>query len=752
MNLRKMILLFVTMIFFTSPTLSQSDKPLLGFTADQSKAQRQLEAKFDANLKSDNLRNWMKQLSAHPHHVGSPHGKRNAEMIASLFESWGYETEIEVFHVLFPTPKLRLLEMIEPTHYKAALFEPELKEDATSGQVDEQLPSYNAYSPDGDITGELVYVNYGITADYEELERFGIDVKGKIVIARYGGSWRGIKPKVAAEKGAIGCILYSDPINDGYYQGDVYPKGSFKNEHGVQRGSVEDMPLYPGDPLTPGIGATKNAKRLERKNAPNLVKIPVLPISYSDALPLLKAMEGPVAPSNWRGALPITYHIGPGPAKVHLKLEFNWNIEPAYDVIARIMGSELPDEWIIRGNHHDAWVNGADDPTSGMVALLEEARGVASLVKSGWKPKRTIIYCAWDAEEPGLLGSTEWVEHHASELKEKAVVYINTDSYGRGFLFMSGSHTLEKFINQVARDVEDPQKGISVLKRARALRIMRGSAESRREAKNRADLRIGALGSGSDYTPFLQHLGIASLNLGYGGENRGGEYHSIYDSFDHYIRFGDPKFEYGIALAKTAGRAVLRLANADILPFDFQNFTDTISNYIKEVSELADKLRDDTERENSMITDGIYKAVYDPTKQYVMPDKKDAVPYFNFAPLQNALSNLKTKADNFEQVLKDMMDSGNSLSLNQQKELGKILYQTERTLTRKEGLPRRSWFKHHIYAPGFYTGYGVKTLPGVREAIEQRNWQEVEEQIPIVAEVLTNFAEQIVAATEIMKK
>src|SRR5688500_2171209 len=472
--------------------------------------------------------------------------------------------------------------MTAPQKFKLRLQESELKEDATSGQTAEQLPSYNAYSIDGDVTAPLVYVNYGIPADYEELERRGISVKGKIVIARYGGSWRGIKPKVAAERGAVGCLIYSDPKDDGYFQGDVYPKGAYRNENGVQRGSVADMPLFPGDPLTPGVGATKDAKRLAIKDAPTLTKIPVLPISYSDALPLLRALDGAVVPENWRGALPITYHFGGTTPTVHLKLEFNWDIKPAYNVIAKLKGSQLPDQWIIRGNHHDAWVNGADDPISGMVALMEEARAVGELTKTGWKPKRTIIYAAWDAEEPGLLGSTEWAEHHAAELKNKAAVYINTDSNGRGFLGIGGSHTLEKFINEVGRDISDPQTKMTVWERTRARQIVGGSANARNEIMNRSDLRISALGSGSDYTPFLQHLGIASLNIGFGGEDGGGSYHSIYDSFDHYTRFGDPNFDYGIALARVCGHATLRLANSDVLPFEFTNFADTVSIYVRE--------------------------------------------------------------------------------------------------------------------------------------------------------------------------
>jgi len=640
--------------------------------------------------------------------------------------------------------------MLAPTKFKPTLAEAALKEDATSNQVSEQLPIYNAYSIDGDVTDELVYVNYGVPKDYEELAQRGVDVKGKIVIARYGGSWRGIKPKVAAEHGAIGCLIYSDPRDDGYFQGDVYPKGAYRNEHGAQRGSVADMPLFPGDPLTPGIGATKDAKRLAIKDAPTLTKIPVMPISYGDAKPLLEALGGPLAPDSWRGALPLTYHLGPGPTKVHLKLEFNWDIKPLYNVIAKISGSEYPDEWIIRGNHHDAWVNGADDPVSGMVATMEEARAIGELVKSGWKPKRTLVYCAWDAEEPGLLGSTEWAEAHADELKNKAVIYINSDSNGRGFLFVGGSHTLEKFINGVARDVVDPQKKISVADRARALRIISGNPEDRKEARDRSDLRIAALGSGSDFTPFLQHLGIASLNLGYGGEDGGGSYHSIYDSFDHYTRFADADFSYGLALAQTAGRAVIRLADSDVLPFEFMNFSDTVGKYAREVAKLADDMRDETEELNRRLKDKTFDAVADPKEVFMAPKPKDAVPFLNFSPLQNAVAKVQHSARNYDRAMNGFSTNGKSISGEKKKALNAILLRMERALTSNAGLPRRPWFIHQIYAPGFYTGYGVKTLPAVREAIEQRNWPEANAQIAVIAQTLERFAGEIERAMAIL--
>ena len=712
---------------------------MLGFTEESAVVQKKLEAQFDGLLQAGNLGEWMKQLSAHPHHVGSPWGKANAEFMAARFREWGFDTRIETFQVLFPTPKLRQLELLEPIPYRASLEEPPVVGDAHSAQTDEMLPPYNCFSVDGDVTAELVFVNFGVPADYEELEKMGVDVKGKIVIARYYGSWRGIKPKVAAEKGAIGCIIYSDPHEDGYFQGDVYPDGAFKNEYGVQRGSVLDMPLYPGDPLTPDYGAVEGAPRLAREDSPTLTKIPVLPISYKDAQPLLAAIGGQVAPASWRGALPLTYHVGPGPAKVRLKLAFNWELQPAYDVIAVMKGSTYPDEWVIRGNHHDAWVHGANDPISGMVAVMEEARAVGELVKSGWRPKRTLVYCAWDAEEPGLLGSTEWVEQHAQELKRKAVAYINTDSNSRGFLDAGGSHTLESFFDEVSHNVQDPQTGLSVFDRWRARQMVDGKPEPK-------EFSLDALGSGSDYSPFFQHLGIASFNLGFGGEGRGGEYHTANDTYEHYVRFKDPGFQYGIALVKLAGRLSLRLADADILPFEFGQFTATVSGYAEEVMKMADKQREQTEKENRLIREGLYKAAADPAKTFITPAPKAEVPYFNFAPLQNALASLQKSTTAFEKARK------NVLAVQQQAALNQALMGMEQQLLRKEGLPRRSWYKHHIYAPGFYTGYGVKTLPGIREAIEERQYEEAQEQILILAEVLASFTGQIDQATALLQQ
>ena len=727
---------------------SNAQQKLLGFTDAGSEKQKGLEKQFDAQMNAGNLDTWMKFLSSHPHHVGSAKGRANAEYMADLFRQWGYQTEINTYYVLFPTPKTRLLELLGSKPYKAKLEEPSLSEDKTSGQKSEQLPSYNAYSADGDVTSELVFVNRGVPADYEELERMGIDVKGKIVIAKYGGSWRGIKPKVAAEHGAIGCIIYSDPADDGYVQGDTYPVGPFRRADAVQRGSVMDMPVYPGDPLTPGVGATKNAKRLDIKDVKTIMKIPVLPISYEDALPLLQSLGGPVAPAAWRGGLPITYHIGPGKEKVHLKLAFNWDQKPVHDVIAKMVGTDFPDQWIIRGNHHDAWVNGAADPLSGMVAELEEARALGELAKNGSKPRRTVVYCAWDGEEPALLGSTEWAEDHEKELKEKVVAYINSDGNGRGFIGASGSHTLEPFFNQVIEDVKDPQTGVSVKERRYAKQLVDADKASRAKLLGNKYMKLGALGAGSDYSPFIQHMGIASMDLGYGGEDPGGEYHSIFDSYDLYTRFKDPGFQYGVTLAKTAGRITMRLANADALPFDFNAFYKTLNDYATEVKAMMDNQRVETETQNKMIEENLFAVAKDPKKTYASPEVKQAVPFLNFSELDNSLAQLKTSAEEFQK----MYANATTLPVEKLNQLNLLLYKAERSLIDTDGLPRRPWYKHQVYAPGFYTGYGVKTLPGIREAIEQRNWKEAQVNIGIVSKVIEAYNAQVQQAARVFSK
>nr|MBC7613762.1 M28 family peptidase [Pseudopedobacter sp.] len=739
--MRKIVLL--PLVCFCIQSAFAQQEPIKGFRSADLSKQIQIEKQFDAGLDAAHIGETIKELAAVPHALGSPGSKTVAEAIAKKFTSYGFDTKIETYQVLFPTPKTRVLEAVSPSGIKLLLKESALSEDATSGQAG-QLPIYNAWSGDGDVTAELVFVNYGLPEDYDELAKLGINVKGKIVIAKYGHSWRGIKPKVAYEHGAIGCLIYSDPMDDGYFQGDVYPKGAFKNEFGAQRGSVMDMVLYPGDPLTPNIGSTASAKRLDKKDATTILKIPVMPISYHDAQPLLKAMEGPVAPSGWAGALPFTYHVGPGKTKVHLKLAFDWKQVPCYDVIATIKGSVYPDQWVLRGNHHDAWVNGANDPISGQAAMLDEAKAIGDLLKTGWKPKRTIVYCAWDGEEPGLIGSTEWVEDHAKELQQKAVAYINSDGNGRGFLEAGGSQALEPLMDEIAKTVTDPQTNVSIFERRNAARaIAAKSSKQKQEALDTKSLKLSALGSGSDYSSFLQHLGVPSLNIGFGGEDDGGEYHSIYDSFDDYRRFKDPKFEYGLALAQTAGRVVLRLSESDVLPFDFRNLYKNINTYATEVMTNMDQMRESTEIENRLIKTGQYKLAEDPTKTFIVPDAKAEVPYLDFSLLQNALHALEMSSDSLAIKWTKLAQSKEDVN-----NFNKKLYQAEQQLLMPEGLPRRPWYVHAIYAPGFYTGYGVKTLPGVREAIEQRNYKEAQAQIGTLSTAINKLADYLMGAAK----
>ena len=731
------------------------DVVLAGYGPQSSRAEREWEAKLRAIPEPATLRENMRRLSARPHHVGSAYDKENAEWILARFQEWGWDAHIERFDVLFPTPKVRVLEMVAPAKFTAKLEEPALAVDPTSNQKSEQLPTYNAYSIDGDVTGPVVFVNYGLPEDYEKLERLGVSVKGAIVIAKYYRSWRGIKPKVAAEHGAIGCLIYSEPHDDGYTRDDVFPQGPMRNPDGVQRGSVMDFASsWPGDPLTPNVGATPEAKRLALKDAPSITKIPVLPISYGDAQPLLAQLHGPMAPDAWRGTLPIPYHTGPGPATVHLKLEFNWDIKPVYDVIAKIPGSAAPDEWILRGNHHDAWVNGAEDPVSGQVALLEEARALGLLCKQGWRPRRTILYSAWDGEEPMLLGSTEWAEQHADELRQKAAVYINSDTNDRGLLNMGGSHTLEQFVNGVARDIEDPETKMSVWRRMQLAGIAAAaSPDQRKELRQRADLRLEALGSGTDFTAFLDHLGIASLNLGYGGEDEQGIYHSIYDDFYWYTHFSDGDFVYGRAMAQTAGTAVMRLADAEVLPFDFVDFADTMRQYSTELKKLlADQQAAIAERDKEL-DEGVFQATLDPRRPTVAPAREQAPPYLNFAPLENALDALTRSAEHYRKALAQSRAAlGAQASSAALQALNLQLIQSERRLTSAEGLPRRPWYKHLIYAPGVYSGYDVKTMPGIREGIEQKRYAEADQEILRVAQALEQESALIEAASRQLEK
>ncbi|MGA3188270.1 MAG: transferrin receptor-like dimerization domain-containing protein [Bryobacteraceae bacterium] len=681
------------LFFLIFPAFSQA--PIRGFGNDQWKSEHDREEKATAIPQRERLKIYMERMASKPHHAGSAGSRAVAEYALGLFKEWGFDAQIETFEALLPYPTSRSLEMTEPVRYRALLKEP--------GDDRDQIPTFNAYSATGDVTAPLVYVNYGVPEDYEVLAKLSIDVKGKIVIARYGHSWRGIKPKLAQENGAVGCLIYSDPRDDGYFQGDVYPNGPMRPAQGVQRGSVMDMPLYPGDPLTPGWASVPGAKRLARADAKTILKIPVMPISYGDAQPLLEQLRGPVVPEAWRGALPITYRAGPGPATVRLKLDFDWTNKPVLDVIATIPGGVYKDQWILYGNHHDAWVNGASDPISGAAVLLETARTLAELRRQGWQPKRTIRLALWDGEEFGLVGSTEWTEKHQEELERKAAVYINSDSNGRGAIGAAGSHTLETFMREVLRDLNDPVTQKSLL-------------ESTRGGAGIA-FKLGALGSGSDYVGFLHHAGVASLNLGFGGADVGGVYHSAYDILDWFHRFSDGELVYGKTLAQVMVSTLIRLADAPVLPFEFHTLSRTVHAYVEDIQKEALKSGGTVD----------------------------------FHDVQAQLTRLHGAALAYDTELTALMKRVASVAPEKLVKVNEALEHAERTLLLADGLPHREWYRHQIYAPGMYTGYGVKTLPGIREAVDAKRWDEANQQVHRVAQALRAMCAQVEEATRLIK-
>jgi N-acetylated-alpha-linked acidic dipeptidase len=744
----------------TPATSAAGATGLLGFTTSGAQRQRGLERRFDALLDASEMRAWLKRLSSEPNQVGSPHDKANAEWMLAQFKQWGWDAHIEKFDVLYPVPTHELVEMVAPTTFKATLHEPPIKGDATS-TLPGALPPYNVYGADGDVTGQLVYVNYGMPDDYKELARLGISVKGKIVIVRYGGGWRGLKPELAYEHGAIGCLIYSDPRDDGYFTGDTYPEGPTRPAEGVQRGSVEKMQLYPGDPTTPGYGSVPGAKHLPLKDAKPLLKIPVLPISWADATPLLKAMGGPVAPEGWRGALPFTYRVGAGPARVHMLVKSDWSLKPIYDVIARLPGSSDADQWVLRGNHHDGWVFGAFDPLAGMVTELAEAKALGTLYKQGWRPRRTIVYASWDGEEPGLLGSTEWAETHEKALRQHAVAYINSDTNGRGILYAGGSHSLQRLVNQVTAGVIDPETGVSVQRRQRAVLDVRAARkgaspelkQTARLAGVEGDIPITPLGSGSDYSAFLQHVGIAALDLGFGGEaNQGGVYHSRYDSFDHFDRFGDPGFRYEVALAEVAGHIVMRTADSEVLPMRFGDFSSTLDRYVKQMHQEVDQERKAAGAQHKLLDAGAYKLAADPLHPVAPPERLSDVRTVDLAPLDTAAKKLKKSAQAYEKAYHTRAKTGLDIPAAQLAQINRLMGTMEQRLLDQQGLPGRPWYRNMIQAPGELTGYAPKTIPAVHEALDMRDWSRADKYAVITAHVLDGYRAQLDRLTALLEQ
>ena len=708
--MRKALPLAVATFALLSSCLPHAQvRPIRGFPDDAVAAQRQREEQYRKIPDAAKLKEYMEAMAGDSHVAGQPSSKRVADYALAKFKSFGLDARIEEFEAMMPWPIETTVEVVGPEKYTLRVKEPVLPEDPDSG---DQTPLYNAYSGDGDVTGEVIYVNYGMPADYERLKELGVDVKGKIVIARYGAGWRGIKPKVAYEHGAIGCLIYSDPRDDGYYPGDVYPAGPYRPEFGAQRGSVMDMPVHAGDPLTPGWGSEAGGRKLRMDEAQTILKIPVLPISYGDALPILRQLKGKVVPNEWKGALPITYHVGPGPARVHMNLKFEWKNRPLYNVVARIPGATRPDEWVIFGNHHDAWVMGADDPISGASALMETARGLGEMLKSGWRPSRTIVLALWDGEEWGLLGSTEWAEKHGAELKQKAAIYINTDGTGKGWLNTGGSHSLQQLMGEVAKEVLDPRTGKPVFDEARRRAILGEAEADRKAAEADPSLRLSPLGSGSDFTPFLQHLTTSVLNVGFGGESPGGVYHSAYDTVKWYQTYSDGDYTYGRTLSQLTGTLIMRLADAPVLPFQFTDTADTLMRYVVELEKLAES-------------------------------KKDSK--VDMKPVRSAVEALRAAAQAFEKAYASVPRSNTQALMARQelRQLNALLLTSEQKLGNREGLPRRDWFKHQIYAPGFYTGYGVKTMPQIREGLEENRFTEAQGGVRTVSAAINALAAQV---------
>ena len=719
-----------------------------------------METKLDSLIDPKDLTSWLQRMSSAPNQVGGPHDRQNAEWQLALFKSWGWDAHLETFEALYPTPVAVSLELLGDKPFKARLHEPPIASDRTSN-VPGQLPPYVAYQGDGDVTAPLVYVNYGMPDDYEALERLGVSVRGKIVIARYGAGFRGVKPKLAQQHGAVGCLIYSDPADDGFAVDDVYPKGPERNADGVQRGSVADITLYPGDPLTPGVGSTKGVKRqLTRETAPSIMKIPTLPISYGDAEPLLEALGGPLAPRAARGALAITYHVGPSAANVHLMVKSDWSSRPIYDVVAIMKGAQAPDQWIIRGNHHDGWVFGAGDPLSGQVALMAEAKAIGALAKAGIRPKRTLVYASWDGEEPALIGSTEWAEAHAAELRRKAVVYVNSDAIVRGFLSAGGTHALTRLVNEVASDVRDPETGATLLERQRARIAVEheqgakaaGDADHEKRlaqlAQSGQDLPLSALGSGSDYTAFLHHLGVATLNVSFGGEgDRGGVYHSVYDSFDHYSRFGDPGETYGAVLAKVVARIVLRVANADVIPMRFGDTATTFSEYVTDLEHVIESQTQHRTRVQQLQKTDSFRLAADPLRPVAAPALAAPVEKLDFSALSTAVTRLRSAATQYDDAI---ASAGVSMSAKKRAGVNALLVRMEQRLLTQEGLPRRPWYRNVAYAPGVLTGYGSKTFPAVREAIEAGAYDEAQHYLGVTAAVVDGYAAALESATHLI--
>jgi N-acetylated-alpha-linked acidic dipeptidase len=675
------------LFFFAATSRAQDAAAISGFAPARVPAERQLEEKFRSIPDAAHAEAALRRLTSEPHMAGTEASRRVAEWLRDQYRSFGFDAEIVTYSVWLPQPREIKLELTKPS--RRPLASPEQPIDGDKDTSDPRaVAAFNAYSPSGEVSAPVVYVNYGMPEDYRELARLNVSVEGKIAIARYGRGYRGIKAKLAEEHKAAALILYSDPQDDGYAAGDPYPRGPWRPMSGIQRGSIVYTQIYPGDPLTPGVAATPDARRLAPSDAAALPRIPTMPISARDAGVILASLGGRHVPRGWQGALPFTYHVGPGDAEVHMKLAMDYAQRPLYNVIARLRGA-MDDEWVLLGNHHDAWVFGAADPGSGTAAMLETARALGELARAGWKPRRTIVICAWDGEEPGLLGSTAWVEANRAELQAKAVAYINTDVGVSGPNFTaSATPSLKELLRDVARDVPDPNTGLRVYDvwQEHAARPREETSGTARPAP-RVDLSgqapVGALGAGSDFCAFFDRAGIPSLDVAFGGDY--GVYHSLYDDFYWMKHFGDPAFAYHVALARVLGTLALRLGEADVLPFDYPA-------YASEIEHTA----------TNLITHAARSADAD-----------------RLAPVLDAAARLSISASRAALALRVV--SAAPLDPEKADPINHALAGVEQALLAPEGLASRPWFRHTIYAPGSYAGYAAEPLPGLSESLERND-------------------------------
>jgi N-acetylated-alpha-linked acidic dipeptidase len=690
-----------------SSAKAQETGSIRGFSPAHAEAERALEQGLRGVPDAAHAEDALRYLTSQPHMAGTEASRRVAEWLREQYRSFGFDAEIVTYTAWLPQPREVKLELIAPKHRTLASPEQPFEEDKDTYDK-RAVAGFNAYSPSGDVSAPVVYANYGMVEDYHVLDSLGVTVEGKIVLTRYGHGYRGIKAKLAEEHKAAGLIIYSDPEDDGYVAGDPFPRGPWRPMTGIQRGSIVFTEIHPGDPLTPGMASTADAKRLESADPSSLPHIPTMPINARDAALILTALGGQRVPHGWQGGLPFTYHIGAGETKAHMKLAMDFEQRPLYDVISKLHGSS-DDQWVVLGNHHDAWVFGAADPNSGTTAMLEMARALGELVRRGWKPQRTIVMCHWDGEEPGLIGSTKWVEANRAELQTKAVAYINTDVGVAGPNFSAAATpSLKEFVREATREVPDPRTGRTVYdswseRVGHRKEEPAGTAPARQNSEASAGVPIGALGAGSDFCPFFDFAGIPSMDVGFGGEY--GVYHSLYDDFYWMKHFGDPTFVYHVALARILGTLTLRLDEVDILPFDFESYASEIAQGESDLASRAIELDVDT---------GSLKPVADASAEF-------------------SRSALHT-AQALRGTLSALLDPA------KEKEINHALAAIEQALLAPEGLVGRPWYKHTIFAPGSYAGYSAEMLPGVSESLDRKDLTTLRCEVDALARALRRAA------------